>query len=811
MIDPLQTLRVRLEEIAPGSGLCFGPERGFAVTFATACCVVVASLAPSMYWSHASGAEPDPFRDGQPKIARRIGPPTFSMAPWNHLAEPEVNATNYPIPQESVTRETYLRWIDEADLVKDALQGDSGLYGPAHYLPVLARFVATGDRQTGEAMVVMLSKVADLIEKGATPQDLWARGGGMHVLGMYRHYLARARLLDTSSDEWFRSLILTYTRNLHIWDSKESFYRGPGYRAQNEGLTRGLAAIWYPDAAEANDWRTYADTVYGDWWKHKDLPGNDTGYFYSALGPLMLYACLRHDDEFFRHPRMQQVWDRLMYEVTPDGAVCPWGASSGWNSSAPSRIWMLELLASKTGDGRYRFVAHKLMNYLLYQQQTYQSHPFLRTQDSGPQIAMAYLFADDSIKPIMPEEGSLILYHNESLTIKGPKEGAEPYLDKLDPALDRGHVCHYTVVTDRVMPSKLILRSGWNPGDFFAIVELFPRIGHMHDSLNPGAILGMTRWAAPLTHELNTKFGAQGCRLLVSDPTGKDPARRNRNPMLRDPCYMEVDIPDFVDRRRATMARIFFSDYMGYPAEYSREFVFVKNRFLVARDALTFKESFSAEVAPVFNTQHVAPVGAHWANTYFSEARTQFVGTWFRVPAYDLLTFFSPQSACQLEIIDRTPKEFRAFMVPGQVRYQRKGVGQPNETWHFTQVYFPHAPDRLTLPAQVNLASDGIDPSAPGKTGADRIEVLVDEVSHSILRCTFEENRIEWIVCNPTGKTVQADGLQTDARYLYLDVVNGKVRGAAGLGQTQVLLHGVELAGRRADADEPLVESGREQ
>jgi hypothetical protein len=145
------------------------------------------------------------------------------------------------------------------------------------------------------------------------------------------------------------------------------------------------------------------------------------------------------------------------------------------------------------------------------------------------------------------------------------------------------------------------------------------------------------------------------------------------------------------------------------------------------------------------------------------------------------------------------------------VRYQRKGVGQPNETWHFTQVYFPHAPDRLTLPAQVNLASGGIDPSAPGKTGADRIEVLVDEVSHSILRCTFEEDRIEWIVCNPTGKNVQADGLQTDARYLYLDVVNGKVRGAAGLGQTQVLLHGAELAGRRAGAGEPLVETGREQ
>ncbi len=726
-------------------------------------------------------------------------PAPFGSSPWSHYATPFVDKVSYPIPQEALSRRVYLDWINEGQLVKAAIGKNLGLYGPMFFMPVLAQFVATRDDNLGQALVSMLKQVERDLANGANPHDLWLCGGGMATLGIYRHYLSAASLLDPVRDTWFQSLILRYNRNLHIWGGKESFFRGPGYRAQNEGLSKGLAASWYPDIPEAPDWLRYSNAVYGDWWRYRDLPGNDTGYFYAGLGPLMIHAWLQGDDGFFRDPGMQHVWDRLMYEVTPDGAVCPWAASNGWNSSAATRIWMLELLASKTRDGRYRFVAHKLMNYLRYQSQVYQSPGYFKHNDSAPAVAMAALFADDSVRPQEPETGSRVLYRNETLTLKHPKAGAERYLGPLDPDPDRGHVCHYTVLTDRVMPAKLVLRSGWDPGDLFAIIELYPRIGHMHDSLNPGAILGMTRWGAPLTHELNTKFGAEGCRLSISDPQGTAAMKRNPDDSLRDPYLMEVDVAEFEERRRATIAKVTFTDYMGFPINYTKEVIFAKNRFLAVREIIEFKEEFEASVAAVFNTQNIDRVGKHWANTFFNEARTHSVGTAFRVPGYDLLVFFAPLEQARLTIRDRTIREARAILVPGQIRYERQNRGQVGQKWHFTQLYYPHPPNPVVLPHQVNFAPEGVDYSSPVGTGADQIEVLVDRDDQSILRLKLEDQREEWIVFNPGGKTVLGDTLSTDARYLYLDVVQGRAVGAAGVGHTSVQLGGREIYRRSSD------------
>ena len=48
------------------------------------------------------------------------------------------------------------------------------------------------------------------------------------------------------------------------------------------------------------------------------------------------------------------------------------------------------------------------------------------------------------------------------------------YLPDLDPDPDKANLCCNQAFTGRTIPDKLILRSGWNPGDFFALVELAP-------------------------------------------------------------------------------------------------------------------------------------------------------------------------------------------------------------------------------------------------------------------------------------------------------------------------------------------------
>ena len=44
------------------------------------------------------------------------------------------------------------------------------------------------------------------------------------------------------------------------------------------------------------------------------------------------------DDRVYTDPGMKRLWDRLMVEVSPDGAVIPYGPNAGWNSTADSRI-----------------------------------------------------------------------------------------------------------------------------------------------------------------------------------------------------------------------------------------------------------------------------------------------------------------------------------------------------------------------------------------------------------------------------------------------------------------------------------------
>lgn len=112
------------------------------------------------------------------------------------------------------------------------------------------------------------------------------------------------------------------------------------------------------------------------------------------------------DDRAVTDPGMQRLWRRLMTEVTPDGAVNPHGPNGGWNSTAGFRLFALELAAAKTRNGEYRYAAHKVMNYLRYQAGPIMGDGSLREHEVGQHVALAWLFADDSVAPVMPPPGS---------------------------------------------------------------------------------------------------------------------------------------------------------------------------------------------------------------------------------------------------------------------------------------------------------------------------------------------------------------------------------------------------------------------
>ena len=136
---------------------------------------------------------------------------------------------------------------------------------------------------------------------------------------------------------------------------------------------------------------------------------------------------------------MKRIWDRLLVETTPDGAINPYESNGGYNSTADFRIFTLEQIARKTGNGQYYYGAHKLFNYLSYQ---YKDFNGFDKPHYASLMALAWLFAQDSIAPVQPEPNSL--WNNRNLALRLPhtdKSITERLLGDASPHPQRGHIC----------------------------------------------------------------------------------------------------------------------------------------------------------------------------------------------------------------------------------------------------------------------------------------------------------------------------------------------------------------------------------
>lgn len=735
----------------------------------------------------------------------RVGPPTqyfVDVERYRFHATDMSNPSFYPIPQDEVTRDTYMRCIDASNPEELARNPKRGMTGPQAFLPVLAKYVQTGETVWGETIIAMLKDFHRTMRQVVADRKwFWQFEWPSTTIPLYRKYLIQGGLLEEDSiaqeelqrkhgDAWFREMWLYYCRNLHVWDSEPNEWRGGCHRSTPEAMSKGLAAMWYPDIPEAEHWKSYSELVFGDFWRHKDVPQNDTGYM---MGPIIMMICVGDqvlgDDRYYTDPGMKRLWERLMVEVTPDGAINPYGPNGGYNSTAAYRLFMLERIAAKTGDGRYRFAAHKLMNYLRYQSQ----NPDTRA------VALAWLFADDSIKQVCPESGSLWNERSEAVRISHTdKELTERWLGNIDPTPNKGHVCCGWVMSDKVWPDKLVLRSSWNPGDFFALVELHPT----SFPANPGGIMGLNRYGASFTQIVTSKGSSHENRVLLEDMEGTATRRYHPDRNRIDEHWQSGVMPDirsevpyFKDTPQATFARVRVENMDALPVIYEREFIFVKNRFLVTRELVTFEESFKARVAPLWNTQNVGPqIGSHWANTFLS-APVGGNGTFnMKAPPVDLLVWFAPRDDCRLQVVDRFILDPRTADCPAQVRYTWEGLAESGQQFAFTQVYYPHAPYRArasTVNPGAKAVYSGGDIQATAC--ASGITVIKDTVETTVLQFAFEPERIEWVVFNPKGDSISVGQIKTDASYAYLDCMKNEVTSLSVASGSFLFLKGKEL------------------
>lgn len=708
--------------------------------------------------------------------AERVGPPTLYSPPVDRFRFGATDVSNpafYPIPQEPVTRDTCLKWLEEMELFDVAKTPNAGLWGPQNFMPVLVKYVETGERHWGEAIIAMLkdwhrAMMEEVANKGWTEQFIEEPC----FIPLYRKHLIAGGLMK-EDDAWFRDLWLDYCRNVHVWGTKPTEWRGGCHRAVPEALMKGLAAQWYPDIPEAAHWKRYAELGFEDFWRCKELAQNDTGYF---PGPIFMLLCCGEqylgDDRVLTDPGMQRLWQRLMVEVTPDGAVNPYGPNGGWNSTAGFRLFALERVAAKTGNGEYRYSAHKVMNYIRYQSGPIKSDSYLRCRETGQHVALAWFFADDAVPPVMPSPGSLWNLRMEAVRVPHTDKAViEQLLGNPDPDPEKGHICCGFYLTGKDYPDKLVLRSGWNPGDFFALVELHP----VSVPYNAGGIMGMNRWGAAFTQVVTSKGSTYENRLMVVDVDGTAKLRYHPDPVRLDPDWrsgtmhdIQSEVTFFEDRPDATFARVRVKNVDGLPVVYDREFVFVKNRFLATREIITFEESFKARVAPLWNTRNVgAQIGRHWANTFMGTLIASNGQVEMHNPPAELLVWFAPRDDCRLQVVDRLSEDARALACPAQVRYLWEGTPNAGDTLVFTQVYYPHAPYKPTISSNHAGAQAVYANELQATAGASGVQTIRDDAEASVLRLELEPGKVEWVVFNPSERDLEVAGRQIKKSYEY--------------------------------------------
>lgn len=262
--------------------------------------------------------------------------------------------------------------------------------------------------------------------------------------------------------------------------------------------------------------------------------------------------------------------------------------------------------------------------------------------------------------------------------------------------------------------------------------------------------------------------------LKLEDLSGTATPLTNPNPDTIDAFYMDVKVEELRDHKLASYARVKVRGFNGFPVDEVREFFFIKNRFVIVKDKAEFREGFLARVGPVWYTQNVGPqVGANWANTYMDAP--VFLGARAVNPPYppvDLLVYHAPHPGRKLVIKKRPPK---ASCVPLSVRYLWRGVVKAGQTVVFSQLLLPH------------------DPMRRPELLARRVNFIKDTEEETVVRIEVEKGRQEWLTLNLKGRPLKADKLETDARYLYLDIRDGKVTRYLARKTTFITFNGREI------------------
>ncbi len=469
---------------------------------------------------------------------------------------------------------------------------------------------------------------------------------------------------------------------LLMLESRQSpFEYGAVTLAMAPATSRRMLSLLYPgDAGEAAR-HAYWQTVWNDWWTLRDAFENSINYNSQWWSLVDAWLTATGEDQVYLDAQMQALVERFFAQASPIGMLPEYGETSGQNTGPGKWISLMEKWATVYRDGRFKWTAHRLFEWTTDRIANMDEWGNIRLTMMSDLMA-GYLAADDTVAEVQPASSSALTSRHAVRWCDDAERAATGYA---------------AVLLPQTIPDKLVLRSGWNAADMYAIVELAPPLGHGH--IDTAAINCMTSNGSLLLS--NEPY-------FVSDHGYHNSFQLQEVGILGGPWpNMETSVPVMADGQLATYAQVRVNQYMYAPATLDRRIFFVKNKFMWVHDTLTANDSFTADVGPAWQTVSTyGPSGANWMNTCLTTLPVAPVWGWYYLMQWenhpwDLLVTFLPDAQAYFQFDDVTYAIGVAGVYPvtvlntmkQRIWYKKSLLMAANTSLHFSSLLVPHAPE----------------------------------------------------------------------------------------------------------------------
>ncbi len=656
----------------------------------------------------------------------------------------------------------------------------------------VAKYKQTGDRQWLDYTVTCVKQYCL-----ATDEEIKNLKGVPGADGNWSSYwrydlayvvIPLLQLQDTPEfAEMARLLGQSFGNRANVWPLAP--FRGAYNMAIDAAFWYEMAVKWNPDIPRAKELKDYADDIWASWDHVWDTEEDDPNYTTGDM--IVLHAwCLLRGEKWWDGPRRSTLWRDYAEQVGNDGSWPAYG--DGGNVGRFFIAQMIsELSATYLRDGRYKWFAHRA-----FWNGKDRIKPLCIGMGYAPVMysALAYLFADDSIREIPPSAGLV---------------ATTRHWHDLTPSTVRAAGGKWFEQKDRVIPSKLMFRGGSDTLSTYLLVQANQQSGHGHT--DSSAVLGyggdLAYYLNYATLRLDNYMEAHNLLAL------RDPARPDR-PWPGNPgglyCTEEVTVPVQGAASDASYARVHVREYPGqpttpelwetvknwkgnwtleraigyknWPVRLDRSVVFLHDQpglrqFTVVRDVVTPTLEVPAMLGPNWTFGELGQAGANWVNVWMPKMLNGWFGSLQKMPdgslyrlapvttaARDLLLWFVPHSEATLQIekLNQDRSGYDCYVPENsdinlrlRAWYWRNGTWPAGKPVAFTTVLLPHEPTADATPL------------------ADSIELLTDKPETTVLRVKDGDTE-RLIILNSGGKRINVGSIVFEGEAAVVTYLKGK-------------------------------------